>query len=63
MGGVARTTFSTIESVIFSISLRLYVILFQFIGEGRIVGQVQAVDQTGQVKLTGNFVVAMPKRG
>jgi hypothetical protein len=32
-------------------------------GEGRIVGQVQAADQTGQVKLTGNFVVAMPKRG
>ena len=32
-------------------------------GEGRIVGQVQATDQTGQVKLTGSFVAAMPKRG
>ena len=32
-------------------------------GEGRIVGQVQAADQTGQVKLTGSFVAAMPKRG
>lgn len=32
-------------------------------GQGHIVGQVQAADQTGQVKLTGNFVAVMPKRG
>lgn len=32
-------------------------------GEGRIVGQVQASDQIGQVKLTGSFVAAMPRRG
>jgi acyl dehydratase len=31
-------------------------------GEGRIAGQVQAADQTGQVKLTGIFVAALPKR-
>ena len=36
---------------------------FEVDGEGRIVGQVQATDQTGQVKLTGSFVAAMPKRG
>ena len=32
-------------------------------GEGRIVGQVQAADQTGQVKLRGSFVANMPERG
>src|SRR5512135_1702904 len=32
-------------------------------GQGRIVGQVQAADQTGQVKLTASFVAVMPRRG
>jgi acyl dehydratase len=32
-------------------------------GQGRIVGHVQATDQTGQVKLTGSFVAVLPKRG
>ena len=31
--------------------------------EGRIVGQVKASDQTGQVKLRGSFVANMPERG
>ena len=32
-------------------------------GQGRIVGQVQAADQNGHVKLTGSFVAVLPKRG
>ncbi len=32
-------------------------------GQGRIVGEVQAADQTGHVKLTGRFVAVLPKRG
>jgi len=32
-------------------------------GQGRIVGHVQASDQTGQVKLMGSFVAVLPKRG
>lgn len=31
-------------------------------GEGRIAGKVQAADQTGDVKLTGTFVAALPHR-
>ena len=31
-------------------------------GEGRIAGRVQAADQTGNVKVTGTFVAALPKR-
>ena len=31
-------------------------------GEGRIAGTVQAADQTGNVKVTGTFVAALPKR-
>ena len=32
-------------------------------GEGRIAGKVQAVDQNGDVKVTGTFVAALPHRG
>ncbi len=32
-------------------------------GEGRITGKVQAVDQNGDVKVTGTFVAALPQRG
>ena len=32
-------------------------------GQGRIAGEVQVADQTGQVKATGTFVAAVPKRG
>ncbi len=32
-------------------------------GEGRITGKVQAVDQNGDVKVTGTFVAALPRRG
>lgn len=31
-------------------------------GEGRIAGKVQAVDQNGDVKVSGTFVAALPKR-
>jgi acyl dehydratase len=31
-------------------------------GEGRITGKVQAVDQNGDVKVTGTFVAALPHR-
>lgn len=31
-------------------------------GEGRIAGKVQAVDQNGDVKVTGTFVAALPRR-
>jgi acyl dehydratase len=31
-------------------------------GEARIAGKVQAVDQNGDVKVTGNFVAALPRR-
>jgi acyl dehydratase len=31
-------------------------------GEGRISGTVQAADQTGNVKVSGTFVAALPKR-
>ena len=31
-------------------------------GEGRIAGKVQATDQTGNVKVVGTFVAALPKR-
>ena len=31
-------------------------------GEGRIAGKVQAADQTGDVKVTGTFVAALPRR-
>ena len=31
-------------------------------GEARIAGNVQAVDQTGNVKVTGSFVAALPRR-
>lgn len=31
-------------------------------GEGRIAGKVQAADQNGDVKLTGTFVAALPRR-
>ena len=31
-------------------------------GEARIAGKVQAADQTGNVKVTGTFVAALPKR-
>ena len=30
--------------------------------EGRITGKVRAVDQSGDVKITGTFVVALPRR-
>ncbi|WP_052890982.1 MaoC/PaaZ C-terminal domain-containing protein [Thermogemmatispora carboxidivorans] len=32
-------------------------------GEARIAGKVQAVDQNGDVKASGTFVAALPKRG
>src|SRR5712691_1975896 len=32
-------------------------------GEGRITGKVQAVDQNGDVKVTGTFVAALLRRG
>ena len=32
-------------------------------GEARIAGKVQAADQNGDVKVTGTFVAALPKRG
>ena len=32
-------------------------------GQGRFAGEVQVADQTGQVKATGSFVAAVPKRG
>jgi acyl dehydratase len=32
-------------------------------GEGRIAGTVQAADQSGNVKVAGTFVAALPKRG
>jgi acyl dehydratase len=32
-------------------------------GEARIAGKVQAVDQNGDVKVTGTFVATLPKRG
>jgi len=32
-------------------------------GEGRIAGKVQAADQSGDVKASGTFVAALPKRG
>jgi acyl dehydratase len=31
-------------------------------GEGRITGKVQAVDQNGDVKVSGTFVAALPRR-
>ncbi len=31
-------------------------------GEGRIAGKVQATDQNGDVKVTGTFVAALPRR-
>lgn len=31
-------------------------------GEGRIAGNVQAADQAGNVKVTGSFVAALPRR-
>ncbi|HEU5382354.1 MAG TPA: MaoC/PaaZ C-terminal domain-containing protein [Ktedonobacteraceae bacterium] len=31
-------------------------------GEGRVAGKVQAVDQNGDVKVTGTFVAALPHR-
>lgn len=31
-------------------------------GEGRIAGKVQAADQTGDIKVTGTFVAALPHR-
>ncbi len=31
-------------------------------GEGRITGKVQATDQNGDVKVTGTFVAALPRR-
>ena len=31
-------------------------------GEGRIAGKVQAADQTGDIKVTGTFVAALPRR-
>lgn len=31
-------------------------------GEGRIAGKVQAVDQNGDVKVTGTFIAALPHR-
>jgi acyl dehydratase len=31
-------------------------------GEGRIAGKVEAVDQNGDVKLTGTFIAALPHR-
>ena len=31
-------------------------------GEGRIAGKVQAVDQNGDVKISGTFVAALPRR-
>ena len=31
-------------------------------GEGRIAGKVQAVDQNGDVKVSGTFVAALPRR-
>lgn len=31
-------------------------------GEGRIAGKVQAADQNGDVKVTGTFVAALPRR-
>jgi acyl dehydratase len=30
--------------------------------EGRIAGNVQAVDQNGDIKVTGTFVAALPRR-
>ncbi|RAQ96943.1 MaoC/PaaZ C-terminal domain-containing protein [Thermogemmatispora tikiterensis] len=32
-------------------------------GEARIAGRIQAVDQNGDVKASGTFVAALPKRG
>ena len=32
-------------------------------GEARVAGRVQAVDQEGDVKVTGSFVAALPRRG
>src|SRR5438105_6261654 len=32
-------------------------------GEARIAGKVQAVDQNGDVKVSGRFVAALPRRG
>jgi len=32
-------------------------------GEGRIAGKVQAVDQNGDLKVSGTFVAALPHRG
>jgi acyl dehydratase len=32
-------------------------------GEARIAGKIQAVDQNGDVKASGTFVAALPKRG
>ena len=32
-------------------------------GEARIAGKMQAADQNGDVKVTGTFVAALPKRG
>ena len=32
-------------------------------GEARIAGKVQAVDQNGDVKVSGTFVAALPRRG
>src|SRR5271165_632477 len=31
-------------------------------GEGRIAGKLQAADQTGDIKVTGTFVAALPRR-
>ncbi|HAT46206.1 MAG TPA: dehydratase, partial [Ktedonobacter sp.] len=31
-------------------------------GEGRIAGKVQAADQDGDVKVSGTFVAALPRR-
>ena len=31
-------------------------------GEGRVAGKVQAADQNGDVKVTGTFVAALPRR-
>src|SRR5436305_11198550 len=32
-------------------------------GEGRIVGNVRAVDQDGDIKVNGTFIAAIPRRG
>ena len=36
---------------------------FEVEGEARISGKVQAADQNGDVKVTGTFVAALPRRG